>query len=85
MIIMGAISEEEIELEIDEIAMKVEELSAYSGGMLYKEILRKKLGKQRFKAYQQNPFVKWAEIACTWMYICLTFSFVGFDVVGLWK
>lgn len=53
--------------------------------MLYKEILRKKLGKQRFKAYQQNPFVKWAEIACTWMYICLTFSFVGFDVVGLWK
>ena len=38
---MGAISEEEIELEIDEIAMKVEELSAYSGEMLYKEILKR--------------------------------------------
>ena len=38
---MGAISEKEIELEIDEIAMKVEELSAYSGGMLYKEILKR--------------------------------------------
>lgn len=51
--------------------------------MLYKEILKKRLGKQKFKAYQNNTVVKWAETAVTWTYICLTFSFVGFDVVGL--
>lgn len=53
------------------------------GSMLYKEILKKKLGKKRFKEYENNSFIKWIEIAATWMYICLTFSFVGFDVVGL--
>lgn len=36
---MGAISEKEIEIRIDDIAMQVEELSAMSGGMLYKDIL----------------------------------------------
>ncbi len=51
--------------------------------MLYKEILKKKLGKQRWNAYQNHAVVKWAEICCTWMYICFTFSFVGYDVVGL--
>lgn len=51
--------------------------------MVYKEILKKRLGKQGFKAYQNHAFVKWAEICCTWIYICLTFSFVGYDVVGV--
>lgn len=51
--------------------------------MLYREILKKKLGKQKFKAYQSRALVKWAEVCCTWIYICLTFSFVGYDVVGL--
>ena len=36
---MGAISEKEIEMRIDDIAMQIEELSAMSGGMLYKDIL----------------------------------------------
>lgn len=55
------------------------------GSMLYKEILKKKLGKQKFKKYENNRFVKIVETCVTWMYICLTFSFVGFDVVGLLK
>ena len=36
---MGAISEKEIEMRIDDIAIQIEELSAMSGGMLYKDIL----------------------------------------------
>ena len=36
---MGAISEKEIEMRIDDITMQIEELSAMSGGMLYKDIL----------------------------------------------
>ena len=36
---MGAISEKEIEIRMDDIAMQIEELSAMSGGMLYKDIL----------------------------------------------
>ena len=36
---MGTISEKEIEMRIDDIAMQIEELSAMSGGMLYKDIL----------------------------------------------
>ena len=36
---MGAISEKEIEIHIDDITMQIEELSAMSGGMLYKDIL----------------------------------------------
>lgn len=33
-------SERDVELEINEIAMKVEELSAKTGGMLYIDILK---------------------------------------------
>ena len=33
-------SERDVELEINEIAMKVEELSAKAGGMLYIDILK---------------------------------------------
>lgn len=51
--------------------------------MLYQQILKKKLGKQGWKKYQANFFVKCMEICATWMYICITFSFVGFDVIGL--
>ena len=36
---MGAISEKEIQIRIDDITMQIEELSAMSGGMLYKDIL----------------------------------------------
>ena len=36
---MGAISEKEIEIRIDDITMQIEELSVMSGGMLYKDIL----------------------------------------------
>lgn len=36
---MGAISEKETEIHIDDITMQIEELSAMSGGMLYKDIL----------------------------------------------
>ena len=36
---MGAISEKEIEIRIDDITMQIEELSAMSSGMLYKDIL----------------------------------------------
>ena len=36
---MGAISEKEIEIRMDDITMQIEELSAMSGGMLYKDIL----------------------------------------------
>ncbi len=51
--------------------------------MIYTQTLKKKLGKAGYKKYQQNPFVKVVEICVTWMYICITFSFVGFDVIGL--
>ncbi len=34
-------SEREVELEIEEIAMKVESLSAKTGGMLYIDILKR--------------------------------------------
>ena len=36
---MGAISEKEIEIRIDDITMQIEELSAMSVWMLYKDIL----------------------------------------------
>lgn len=50
---------------------------------IYKEKIKKKLGKERFKKYQKNKWIAAVEICITWMYICLTFSFTGYDVVGL--
>lgn len=50
---------------------------------IYRAKMKKQLGKVRWKAYENNQVIKWVEICCTWMYICLTFSFVGYDVIGL--
>ena len=37
---MGAITDKEIEQKIEDIAMQIEELSAYAGGMLYEDIIQ---------------------------------------------
>jgi len=50
---------------------------------IYKEVLRKKLGKKKYKEYEKNKWIGIVEMCVTWTYICLTFSFVGFDVAGL--
>lgn len=49
----------------------------------YRDHLKKKIGKKGLKQYDANKWIGAVEICVTWMYICLTFSFVGYDVVGL--
>lgn len=49
---------------------------------IFKAQLKKKLGK-KFKEYENNKWIGVVEMCITWTYICLTFSFVGFDVAGL--
>jgi len=44
---------------------------------------KKLLGKERNKAYEKSSVAIWTGRCVTWMYICLTFSFVGYDVAGL--
>lgn len=50
---------------------------------IYKEKVKKKLSKEDYKKYQNNKLIAAAEICATWTYICLTFTFTGYDVVGL--
>lgn len=50
---------------------------------IFKAWLKKKLGKKKFKEYEKNKWIGIVEMCVTWTYICLTFSFVGFDVAGL--
>ncbi len=38
---MGAMTEKEIDEKIEEIAMQIEDLSAFAGGMLYEDIFLK--------------------------------------------
>lgn len=38
---MGAMTEKEIDEKIEEIAIQIEDLSAFAGGMLYEDILKK--------------------------------------------
>lgn len=38
---MGAMTEKEIDEKIEDIAMQIEELSAFAGGMLYEDIIKK--------------------------------------------
>ncbi len=45
--------------------------------------LKKKLGKKGFKEFQAKKWVRIAENIATWGYIAVSFSFVGYDVVGL--
>ena len=49
----------------------------------FRDKLKKKIGKKGLKKYDANKYIGAIEICVTWMYICLTFSFVGYDVVGL--
>lgn len=49
----------------------------------FKDKRKKLLGKERNKAYEKNIIAITAGRCVTWMYICLTFSFVGYDVVGM--
>lgn len=49
----------------------------------YRDKLKKKIGKKGLKKYDANKLIGAVEICITWMYICLTFSFVGYDVIGL--
>lgn len=49
----------------------------------YRDKLKKKLKKSGLKKYDENKKIGYIEICATWMYICLTFSFVGYDVIGL--
>lgn len=48
----------------------------------YKAKRKKVLGKERNKAYEKNLAVLTIGRCVTWMYICMTFSFVGYDVMG---
>lgn len=50
---------------------------------IWKDKRKKLLGKEKNKAYEKSLAVKTVGRIVTWMYICLTFSFVGYDVVGL--
>lgn len=52
---------------------------------IYKDQMKKKLGKERHKKYLNNKWIAAIEICATWMYICLTFTFTGYDVVGLFR
>ena len=52
---------------------------------LYTTGLKKILGKAGFKKYESGIFVRAAENSATWIYICLTFSFVGYDIIGMVK
>ena len=49
----------------------------------YKEVLTKKMGKQRFKAYSANLLVKWSERVLCISYVCFSFAFVGPDIIGI--
>ena len=51
----------------------------------FRDNLKKKIGKKGLKKYDANKWIGIVEIFITWMYICLTFSFVGYDVVGLFR
>lgn len=51
----------------------------------FRDRLKKKIGKKGLKKYDANKWIGAVEICVTWMYICLTFSFVGYDVVGLFR
>ena len=48
----------------------------------WKDHRKKWLGKERNKAYEKSLVFITIGRCVTWMYICLTFSFVGYDVVG---
>ena len=52
---------------------------------LYTHTLRKHLGKKGFAGYEARRSVKVIENVVTLIYICLTFSFVGYDVIGMVK
>lgn len=52
---------------------------------IYKDTMKKKLGKEKHKKYLNNKWIAAVEICATWMYICLTFTFTGYDVVGLFR
>ena len=48
----------------------------------FKSWRKKHLGKERNKAWEKSPVAATAGRVITWVYISLTFSFVGYDVVG---
>lgn len=50
---------------------------------VWKNKRKKLLGKERNKAWEKSRLVIFASRAVTWLYISLTFSFVGYDVAGL--
>ena len=50
---------------------------------VYTSFLKKKLGRKGFRSYEAHIPVRIIENAVTWIYICLTFSFVGYDIIGM--
>lgn len=50
---------------------------------IWKENRKKLLGKERNKAYEKSTVAIWCGRFVTWMYICCTFAFVGYDLVGM--
>lgn len=50
---------------------------------VWKDNRKKLLGKERNKLYEKNKLAIWAGRAVTWTYICLTFGFVGYDLMGV--
>ena len=44
---------------------------------VYGDVLRSRLGRQGFKAYERDPLIHWLAILATWHYV--GFSFVFFS------
>ena len=49
----------------------------------FKTFRKKKWSKEKNKAFDNSLFITTFRRCVTWGYICLTFSFVGYDVIGL--
>lgn len=53
---------------------------------LYVDVMSKKLGSRKaYKAYRSKGWLKIAEIFVTLSYVSLSFLFVGFDILALWR
>jgi len=50
---------------------------------IWKENRKKLLGKEKNKAYEKSIVATWCGRFVTWMYICCTFAFVGYDLTGM--
>ncbi|MDR1891981.1 MAG: hypothetical protein LBQ48_03095 [Oscillospiraceae bacterium] len=50
---------------------------------IYKSALNKRLGKKKAREFQAKSAVKWIERTICMAYVCLSFTLIGWDMVGL--